>query len=160
MRQLIIVSATAASLRLTTRIAVLAGQFEVGVYCIQAARLAQLLEVITDQAGGQAFGHPAIGEVAVPQVLGQHGLCLLLEQSAKFRLLDLGIGLVRVLEIAQDLAGTEFLEGIHVESFQAQDEGRWQGLPAEVAAQHPVRQPAGKAGETVQQRLQAVVRVG
>lgn len=96
MRQLIIVSATAASLRLTTRIAVLAGQFEVGVYCIQAARLAQLLEVITDQAGGQAFGHPAIGEVAVPQALGQHGLCLLLEQSAKFRLLDLGIGLVRL----------------------------------------------------------------
>ena len=94
----------------------------------------------------------------MPQALGQHGLYLLLEQGAERWLLDLGVELIRVLDVAQDLAGTEFLEGIHVESFQAQGEGRWQGLPAEVAAQHPVRQPAGKAGEAMQQWLRLEIQ--
>ena len=89
----------------------------------------------------------------MPQALGQHGFDLFLEQGAERRLPDLGVEFIRVLDVAQDLASTKFLEGIHVESFQAQGEGRRQGLPAEVAAQHPVSQPAGKTSEAMQQRL-------
>ncbi|MNR45496.1 hypothetical protein D3C85_1643490 [compost metagenome] len=89
----------------------------------------------------------------MPQALGEDGLDLLLEQGAELRLQDLGVQLVRVLDVAQDLAGAELLEGVHVEPFQAQGEGCRQGLPAEVAEQHLVRQPAGEAGEAVQQRL-------
>ena len=142
------------------RLAVLAGQLEVGVHRVQATGLAQLLEVLADQGRVRALGHPAVGEVAVPQALGEDGLDLLLEQGAELRLQHLGVELVRVLDVAQDLAGAELLEGVHVEPFQAQGEGRRQGLPAEVAAQHLVRQPAGEAGEAVQQRLRLEVQRG
>ena len=69
----------------------------------------------------------------MPQALGQYGLDLLFEQRAELRLQHLGVQLVRVFDIAQDFAGTELLEGVHIEPFQAQGEGRRQGLPAEVA---------------------------